>query len=123
MELFDDGMGDALPVPAVMPCGDDPRCTPKLLARPRGVVDGGDQPLESTVSGDDVDVVGEINLIWVLGGGVDPAVVAAADRGGRSAVDPDAGMTGNPGDAVLAVPSDGRAASVHLRPRRILTDA
>ena len=68
------------------------------------------QPLESAVGGDDLDVVGEIHLSRVLAGGVDPAVVATADRGSRSAVDPDVGMTGNPGDAVLAVPSDSRTA-------------
>ena len=108
VQLFEDGIGEAVSVPVVMPLGDDPCCAAKLLARPGGVVDGGGQPLESAVSGDDLDVVAEIHLVGVLAGGVDPAVVAATDRRSRSTVDPDVGMTGNPGDALLAVPSDGR---------------
>ena len=51
MQLFEDGMGEAVSVPVVMPLGDDPCCAAKLLARPGGVVDGGGQPLESAVSG------------------------------------------------------------------------
>ena len=63
--------------------------------------------MEAAVRGDDLDVVGEVQLVWVLAGGVDPAVVAGADRRSRLAVDPDVGLIGNSGDALLAVPSDG----------------
>lgn len=79
-------------------------------SRPCGFGDGGGQPLKSAVGGDDFEVVGEVYLVGVLAGGVDPAVVATADRRSRPALDPDVGVTGNSGDAVLAVFSDGRTA-------------
>jgi hypothetical protein len=80
MEIFEDGMGEALSVPVVMPFGDDPCCAPKLLACPCEVVDGSEQPIESTVSGDDLDVLGEINLIRGAGGWCRPS----GGGGGRS---------------------------------------
>jgi len=45
MQIFEDGMGEAMSVPVVTPLGDDSCCAAQLLARPGGVVDGSELPL------------------------------------------------------------------------------